>query len=140
MLAEWVKPRVPGAYFLVSAVAMIVGFPMVLLVMWLPFPTAWVFLFLACFCLFFNTGPINTVLVNVTHPSIRASAFALNILIIHGLGDAVSPTIIGLVNGYSGSMTVGFLAVSVMYLVAAASWLWGVRYLEHDTKLAPMRG
>jgi hypothetical protein len=139
MLAEWAKPRVPGAYFLVSAMAMIVGFPMVLLVLWSPFPAAWVFLFLACFCLFFNTGPINTILVNVTHPSIRASAFALNILIIHGLGDAISPAAIGLVNGYAGNMTVGFLAVSFMYLAAAVSWLVGVRYLERDTKLAPTR-
>jgi MFS transporter, Spinster family, sphingosine-1-phosphate transporter len=139
MLAEWAKPRVPGSYFLVSGVAMIVGFPMALLVLCSHFPLAWVFLFLACFCLFFNTGPINTILVNVTHPSVRASAFALNILIIHGLGDAISPAVIGLINGYSGSMTVGFLAVSFMYLVAAVCWLLGVRHLERDTRLAPTR-
>jgi len=26
------------------------------------FPMIWVWLFLACFCLFFNTGPTNTIL------------------------------------------------------------------------------
>ena len=42
---------------------MLLGFPFVLLVIWAPFPLAWIFVFLACFCLFFNTGPTNTILV-----------------------------------------------------------------------------
>ena len=45
------------------------------------------------FFLFFNTGPTNTILANVTHPLLRAPGFALNILVIHLLGDAVSPPI-----------------------------------------------
>jgi hypothetical protein len=118
---------------------MLAGFPFVLLVIWLPFPLAWVFVFLACFCLFFNTGPTNTILANVTHPSVRASAFALNILIIHALGDAFSPALVGLINGFHGMKT-GFLVVSFMFLVSGISWLWGTRYLQRDTELAPTRG
>jgi hypothetical protein len=133
------KRRFSGSYFLVSAAAMLLGFPMVLLVLWLPFPLAWIFVFLACFCLFFNTGPTNAILANVTHPAVRASAFAMNILVIHALGDAVSPTIIGFINGFAGSMTVGFLTVSVMYVLAAVCWLCGARYLEEDTRMAPSR-
>ena len=74
---------------------MVLGFPCLLLVIYLPFPLAWVFLFLTIFCLFFNTGPTNTILANVTHASVRASAFALNIFIIHLLGDVISPPVIG---------------------------------------------
>lgn len=133
------RPRFPGSYFLVSSTAMLVGFPLVLAVLFVPFPLAWVFLFLACFCLFFNTGPTNTILANVTHPSVRASAFALNILIIHAFGDAVSPTILGWFNGYFGTMKVGFFAVSFMFLLGGLLWLWGSRYLEEDTRLAPTR-
>jgi MFS family permease len=139
LLGGWagdrLKPRFTGAYFVVSAVAMLLGFPMVLLFLWVPFPYAWIFVFMACFCLFFNTGPTNTILANVTHPSVRASAFALNILVIHALGDAVSPPIIGLVKGYT-NMTVGFVTVSVMFVVAALFWFWGAAYLERDTRLA----
>jgi len=102
-------------------------------VLWTPFPFAWVFLFLAVFCLMFNTGPTNTILANVTHPSVRASAFALNIFIIHALGDAVSPMIIGFINGYAKNMNAGFLTVSLMFLVAGVLWWWGARYLERDT-------
>jgi MFS transporter, Spinster family, sphingosine-1-phosphate transporter len=139
LTGDWLKPRFAGSYFLVSALAMFFGFPMVLLVLWLPFPIAWIFVFLACFCLFFNTGPTNTILANVTHPAVRASAFALNILIIHALGDAVSPTILGFINGYTNSMNAGFLMVSFMYLIGAGCWLLGTRYLEEDTRLAPTR-
>jgi hypothetical protein len=45
--------------------------------------------------LFLNTGPLNTVLVNVVHPGRRAMGFAINIFAIHALGDAISPAIIG---------------------------------------------
>jgi len=57
-------------------------------VVYAPFPLGWGLIFLACFCLFFNTGPVNTILANVTHPSLRAAGFALNIFVIHALGDA----------------------------------------------------
>src|SRR5262249_13231373 len=83
------KPRFSGSYFLVSGMAMLLGFPFVLLFLFTPFPLAWVPLTFAVFCLFFNTGPTNTILANVTHPSIRASAFAINIFIIHLFGDVI---------------------------------------------------
>jgi len=133
LAGDKLRVRFSGSYFLVSGIAMILGFPFVLLVLYLPFPLSWVFVFLACFCLFFNTGPTNTILANVTHPSVRASAFALNIFIIHALGDAISPPIIGLINGYS-NMFVGFLVVSFMFLLGGVVWLWGARYLERDTQ------
>src|SRR5262249_17873931 len=107
--------------------------------LWAPFPLAWVFIFLACFCLFFNTGPTNTILANVTHPSVRASAFALNILVIHALGDAISPPLIGLINGFTGDMTFGFLAVSCTCLRASVFWFMATKHLQRATELAPPR-
>lgn len=111
---------------------MIVALPAWLATLYLPFPLAWLSLGVAMFCLFFNTGPSNTILANVTHPSIRASAFALNILIIHALGDLVSPFVIGAIADAS-DMNTAFLTVSGMILVGALLWLWGSRYLEADS-------
>jgi len=71
----------PGSYFLVSGAAMLAGFPFVIALLRAPFPWVWVFLFAACFCLFFNTGPTNTILANVTHPSIWATGFAVKIFV-----------------------------------------------------------
>jgi MFS family permease len=132
------RQRFPGSYFLVSGVAMLVGFPLFLAVLKAPFPFGWVLVFLACFCLFFNTGPTNTVLANVTHPSMRATGFALNILVIHALGDVISPVIIGILSDRY-SLDVGFLVVGVMFIVAGALWLLGMRFLQRDTELAPAR-
>ncbi len=47
--------------------------------------------------------------------------------------------ILGWVNGYYANMNVGFMAISAMFLVAGILWLWGTRYLEKDTLLAPTR-
>jgi MFS family permease len=137
MLGDKLRRRYPGAYFTVSGVSMLVGFPMVLLVLWVPLPWKWVFIFIAVFSLFFNTGPTNTILANVAPPSIRASGFALNILMIHALGDAISPTIIGKIKDQTGSLHAGFILVSIMMVVGGLFWIWGARYLDHDTKAAP---
>jgi MFS family permease len=138
-LGDKLRNRFSGSYFLVAGVSMIIGFPMVLLVLWASTPLGyWTATFIACFCLFFNTGPMNTVLANVSHPAIRSSAFALNILVIHALGDAVSPTIIGFIADHS-NMDIGFGVVSFMFLASGIFWLTGTRFLQQDTALAPTR-
>lgn len=138
LAADKLRPRFPGAYLLVSGAAMLAGFPLFLAVLVAPFPLGWGLIFLACFCLFFNTGPTNTVLANVTHPSMRAAGFALNILVIHLLGDVLSPVIIGVLSD-KYSMEAGFLVVGLMFLVAGLLWLLGARHLARDTELAPYR-
>jgi MFS family permease len=159
-LADALRRRFPGSYFLVSGVGMLLAFPLMLAVLVTPFPWAYGVIFLTVFCLFFNTGPVNTIIANVTHPAVRASAFALVILIIHLFGDTFSPTIMGLTADLakdagaaapqptwwtkllqsSQGMDFSFCIVSVMILLAAVFWLWGARYLERDTALAPTRG
>jgi MFS family permease len=129
------RARYSGSYFLVSAVAMLVGLPLFVAFFFVPFPMAWVLLFLACFCLFFNTGPTNTILANVSHPAMRAAAFALNIFVIHLLGDVLSPLVIGLLSDRFG-MRIAFLSMSIMFVVSAGFWLSGVRHLATDTQAA----
>ena len=136
LAGDRLRARFPGSYFLVSGAAMLTGFPLFLAVLRAPFPLGWLLIFLACFCLFFNTGPTNTVLANVSHPSMRAAAFALNIFLIHTLGDVISPVVIGVLSDRY-SMDVGFLAVGVMFLAAGVFWLLGARHLARDTARAP---
>jgi MFS transporter, Spinster family, sphingosine-1-phosphate transporter len=132
------RARYPGSYFLVSGVAMLVAFPLLLLTIKLPFPLAWMPLAGFVFCLFFNTGPTNTILANVTHPQLRAPGFAFNILLIHLFGDVVSPPLMGAIRDFS-DLNVAFYAVSGTVLLGGLVWLWGARYLEEDTRLAPTR-
>src|SRR5262249_36564486 len=94
--------------------------------------------------LFFNTGPTNTILANVTHPSMRAAGFAVNIFLIHVLGDAISPPIIGAIADFfrvdgKADLKAGFMAVSVTILLAGILWGIGSFFLEPDTAQAPRR-
>ena len=75
-------------------------------------------IFAAELFLFLNTGPLNTVLVNVVTPGRRAMAFAINIFVIHALGDAVSPALIGTLSDRWG-LSRAFLITPLAVLVAA---------------------
>lgn len=136
IVGDKLRERFPGSYFLVSGVAMLAGFPLFLGILFTPFPLAWIFVFCASFCLFFNTGPTNAILANVTHPAMRATAFALNIFVIHALGDVISPLVIGVISD-KYHMNVAFLLVSAMFVLSGLFWLWGARYLKADTERAP---
>ena len=134
-MADWVTRRHPGGYFLVSGVGMLIAFPLTVVMLFTPFPYFWSVLFFVEFFLFFNTGPSNAALVNVTPPSIRAAAFAFNIFIIHALGDAISPPLIGAIAD-RWRMNAAFLAVSGAMAIAGLFWIWGAKFLESDTKAA----
>ena len=82
--------------------------------------------------MFLNTGPSNAALANVAASNIRATAFALNILVIHFFGDAISPPLLGIVAGHY-DMNVAFLVISAAMLVSGVIWLFGMKYLEADT-------
>jgi MFS transporter, Spinster family, sphingosine-1-phosphate transporter len=131
-MGDRLRKRYAGSYFLISGLGMIVAFPLFVMMLFTPFPAAWFFMFASVFFIFLNTGPSNTALANVSRPKVRAAAFALNILVIHALGDAAAFPIIGFIAGHT-NMNVAFLFVSVMMLVAAAAWLMGVKYLPADT-------
>ncbi|MGI9089341.1 MAG: spinster family MFS transporter [Chthoniobacterales bacterium] len=132
VVADRLRTRFPGSYFLVSGVGMILAFPLFLGVLYTPFPVAWYFMFGAVFCVFLNTGPSNTALANVCLPSVRATAFALNILVIHLFGDAAAFPIIGYIGGHA-NMHIAFLVVSGMMLLSGVLWLAGTKYLPADT-------
>lgn len=152
LLGGWcgdkLRERFGGAYFLVSGVGIFLAFPATVAMLYLPFPYAWGAIFLAVFFLFFNTGPANTALANVTSSHVRATAFALNIFLIHALGDAISPPLIGWISEWKFiSDTFGFtskkagmdfalLLVAAVMVVASALWLYGAKYLAADTAAA----
>jgi MFS family permease len=134
-VADRLQKRFGGSYFLVSGLGMLLAFPLLLAMLYTPFPLAWVFLFGAVFFVFLNTGPSNAALANVVGSNVRATAFALNILIIHALGDALSPPLLGAVAGHF-DMNVAFLVVSAAMLVSGVIWLFGMKYLAADTAAA----
>ena len=122
---RWQRRR-PDGYLLVSGWGFIVGLPAALLALTAAdLNVALGGIFLAEICLFLNTGPLNTVIVNVTGPESRATAFAVNIFVIHALGDAVSPTLIGILSDRWGLGPALLATVAAILLAAVFCFLCG---------------
>jgi MFS family permease len=135
-LGERLRRReVRGAYFWVCAGGAFFSLPCFVALLYTPLMLSWAFAFLTIFGLFLYTGPGNTILANVVRSDIRGTAFAINVLVIHLLGDMISPPIIGAVADRS-SLQFAILLTSVMLALGAALWLWGVRFLDADTARA----
>jgi MFS family permease len=85
--------------------------------------------------LFLNTGPLNTVLVDVLRSDRRATGFAITIFTIHALGDAISPAIIGSLSDVWGLRS-ALLITPLAVAVAAVFAMRGCRFVEADQRAA----
>jgi MFS family permease len=135
-LGDRAYARGPGGYFRVSGWGLILGAPFVIaMCMTGSTYAAFAFAFIAEFFLFLNTGPLNAALVGSVPAGLRATAVAVNVLFIHALGDAVSPTIMGgisevvggrVVEGGAEAESLGIrtaIAFTAVPLLAGGWWL-----------------
>jgi predicted MFS family arabinose efflux permease len=93
---------------------------------------------LALFLVFLGSGPVNAATVNSVPPGVRATALAGQILMIHLIGDAPAPTLIGAVSDRT-NLSTGLGATLIALLLGSAIFFLGSRYakpLEHDANLA----
>jgi MFS transporter, Spinster family, sphingosine-1-phosphate transporter len=118
--------RTRGAHYLVSAVGMAVALPAMAVAIHGTGAAMYPGILLAEFFLLINTAPLNAALVNSVGASVRATAVALNMFVIHLLGDAFSPTLIGWISDRS-SLETGFVPTLVAVALSAAILLLGVR-------------
>ena len=127
-LGDYFQRRRPDGYLLVSGWGFICGIPATMVALTAAdLTTALAGMFLAELCLFLNTGPLNTVIVNVTRHDMRAMAFAANIFVIHALGDAVSPAFIGFLSDHWGLERALLSTVAAILLAAVFCFLCGRR-------------
>src|SRR5881394_202755 len=138
VIADKLRPRFAGSYFWVSGIGMLIACPLFIATLYIPFPAAWITMFLAIFFLFLNTGPSNTALANVSLPAVRATAFAANIFVVHAFGDVQAFWLLGYIGGHA-NMHVAFLFVSAIIFASGVTWLLGVKYLSADTAAVESR-
>ncbi len=89
----------------------------------------------AIFLLFLNPGVLTAVVVSVAGPGRRAQAVALNIVVIHLVGDVPSPVLIGWgadLWGLKWGVSVTLLALAA----GAALIFWAMSYLARDLEAA----
>ena len=89
---------------------------------------------LALFLVFLGSGPVNAATVNSVPAGVRATALAGQILMIHLVGDAPAPTLIGAVSDRT-NLSTGLGATLIALLVGSAVFFVGARFarpMEHE--------
>ncbi len=133
-LGDRLQQKSSKGYLLVSGWGFLIGAPVAAYALLTPSLSGCLTaMFFAEFFLFLNTGPLNTVIVNVTSPAIRAMAFAVNIFFIHALGDAVSPILLGWLSDLWGLRTALLITPFFIILAAFFSFLC-MRFIEEDSR------
>ena len=132
-LGDRLQQKSRSGYLTVSGWGFLVGAPLLAWAIFSPSLSGCLAaMFFAETFLFFNTGPLNTVILNVTVPPLRAMAFAVNIFFIHALGDAISPTLLGWLSDLSDLRT--SLLVTPLAVIAAALFCFlGRRFIAADS-------
>ena len=123
---RWLR-RDHRALYLLSAWSVILTLPLAALVFFGPVKWSIPALFGAEFFLFLNTGPLNAAICNSVSAAVRSSAIALELFLIHALGDTFSPQIIGAISGVSNlraglGLTLITLILSGILLFAGAQF------------------
>ena len=112
------------AYLWFSGIITLVAAPLTLVALAVARPSVyWPAIVAAELCLFASTGPINSAIVNVVSPHIRATAVALSIFAIHLLGDVPSPPIVGAISD-ALSLTRAVLIIPVAVLLGGLIWTY----------------
>lgn len=119
--------RHSGAYYTFSGVAMLIAVPLMIATVYVSGSALYPIMFVTMFFVLLGTAPSNAALVNAVSPRIRATALAVNLFVIHLLGDASSPYLIGKISDRS-SLQTGFWAAFVAAALSGAIYLYGARF------------
>jgi len=126
-LADRLMRRTKSANYLVSAASMGLGIPVMAVALFNHGPAMVPAIALAGFLLLLNTAPLNAAVINSAGAHIRATAIAVNLFVIHFLGDALSPWLIGKVSDRS-SLQSGFISTVVATALSSAILFYGMKF------------
>jgi MFS transporter, Spinster family, sphingosine-1-phosphate transporter len=136
MLGSRLQRHTPSAPLWVSGLGIVLSWPLAALTIFSNLPAIYIpALVGAIFLLFLHPGLITAVIVSVAGAGLRAQAVALNIIIIHLVGDAPSTLLIGWTADHYGltwgvALTLVALALAAVLILAAVPHLG--RDLEQD--------
>jgi MFS transporter, Spinster family, sphingosine-1-phosphate transporter len=133
-ISSRVAKRRPGADFTVSGLSLVASIVFTVPAVLAPQPTVfWPAMFVTLVLLFVNIGPLNAAMANVLPAELRARGFALTTMLMHLLGDAASPWLIGEASDRIG-LQIPVLVSGCLLAVAGVVLLWGQRTLIVDLR------
>jgi MFS transporter, Spinster family, sphingosine-1-phosphate transporter len=126
-LGDFLLPRMKSAYYFVSAASMLLGMPVMVVALFVKGPLMIPAIGVAAFFLLLNTAPLNAAVINSVGAHIRATALAVNIFIIHILGDVPSPTMMGWMADRR-SLQAAFILPVIAMGVSSAILFYGMKF------------
>lgn len=138
-LGDRASRRDPRGPLYVSAAGLALAVPVTTVAIFADSPHIfWPATALAEILVFLNTGPLNAVIVGAAPPALRATAVAANVLVIHVLGDALSPWVVGALSDRYG-LRAALASMPPVLLASAILCLVGGRALRPATGRARRR-
>lgn len=132
LLGGWIGDRLLkryfGAYYTFPGVAMLVAVPLMVVAIYATGSFMFPAMFAAVFFVLLGTGPTNAALVNSVSASIRSTALAVNVFVIHLLGDAFSGPLIGRISDMTGSLQTAFGVAFAAAAISGIILLVGARF------------
>ncbi|WLT30866.1 MFS transporter [Geothrix sp. PMB-07] len=132
---RWQK-RWPDAGVGISGLTLLAATPMVALALGAgSLGAVYALFFAGMLLLFVNTSPVNALTVSCLPASVRATGVGLNVLLIHLLGDAISPELVGRradalhASGLAGGEALGrAMAMVLPAILISGLALWWARH------------
>jgi sugar phosphate permease len=135
LLGGWIGDRLlkryAGAYYTFPGIMMLVAVPFMILAIYVAGPLMFPFIFMAVFFLLIGTAPTNAALVNSVSPAVRSTALAVNVFVIHLLGDAFSPALMGKVSDKT-SLPTAFWMAFIAAGLSGVILIYGARYVPRS--------
>lgn len=134
-IADFLSKFTRRGYFLTAGSGFLLGIPFVLIAVFTQNKTLAIIMFtMALFFVFWFAGPLPAAIISAVGSGIHSMAFALNIFILHALGDAISPTIIGMISDGYGLRTAVSLCTIFLALAFGFSLIAGMCYKNFAEK------
>jgi predicted MFS family arabinose efflux permease len=126
-LGDYLLKRMKSSYYFISAASMALGVPFMIAALFTKGKVMVPAIGVAAFFLLFNTSPLNAAVINSVGGHIRATAIAVNILIIHMLGDVPSPAMMGWVADHR-SLQMAFILPIIGMVISSAILFYGMKF------------
>jgi len=139
-LSDALARRVAGAHFVLSGWSLVGSIVFTLPAVLAASPAIfWPATFVTLLLLFMNIGPLNAAMANVLPADLRARGFAVTTGLIHLLGDAASPWLIGVASDAVG-LTLPVLVTGSLLVVAGIVLLLDRASLVRDLRASGANG
>jgi MFS transporter, Spinster family, sphingosine-1-phosphate transporter len=126
-LGDYLLRRMKSSYYLISAASMALGVPFMIVALFTKGRMMVPAIGVAAFFLLLNTSPLNAAVINSVGAHIRATALAVNIFLIHILGDVPSPTMMGWAADRK-SLQAAFVLPVIAMVISSAILFYGMQF------------